>query len=296
MQLGGDWVDAIAEARRASERPMLGDDADIHGGAAYEQAEILRLRGEFELSEAAYTNASKFGREPQPGLALLRLAQGRSDAAVSSIRRVLGAMKDKFERASLLPAHVEIVLAVGELEEARTSCDELDELSRKLEMDVVVAMSVQARGALLLAQGDAQAALAPLRQAFSTWQHVGAPYIAARIRVLLGRACRELGDEDGAALEFAAARSVFERLEAAPDLRALALLEKRPAAAKPHGLTARELEVLRLVAQGLTNKVIAKQLFLSEKTVDRHLSNIFAKVNVSSRAAATAYAYQHQLV
>ncbi len=295
MQLGGDWADAIAEARRASERPELGD-ADVRAGAVYEQAEIHRLRGEFEFAEVAYANASKFGREPLPGLALLRLAQGRGDAAASSIRRVLGATKEVFERTSLLPAHVEIMLAVGEIEEARTSCSELDEVSRKLGMDVVVAMSMHARGALLLAEGDAQAALAPLRQAFGIWQQVGAPYIGGRVRVLLGQACRALGDEDGAALEFAAAKSVFERLEAAPDLTALGLLEKGPAAQRLHGLTGRELEVLRLVAQGLTNKLIAKQLFLSEKTVDRHVSNIFTKVNVSSRAAATAYAYQHRLV
>jgi DNA-binding CsgD family transcriptional regulator len=295
LQLGGDWVDAIAETRRVTERSSLGDDADIKGGAAYEQAEILRLRGEFDLAEAAYASASQFGREPQPGLALLRLAQGRSDAAASSSRRVLGATGDPFERTALLPAHVDIMLAVNDLEEARKSCDELDGVARQLEMDVVQAMSLHARGALLVAQGSAQAALPPLRQAFTIWQQVGAPYIAARVRVLLGRACRALGDEDGASLELGAARTVFERLEAAPDLTALALLEKGPTPQKSHGLTGRELEVLRLVAQGLTNKAIAKQLFLSEKTVDRHLSNIFAKVNVSTRAAATAFAYQHRL-
>jgi DNA-binding CsgD family transcriptional regulator len=293
LQLGGDWVDAFAEARRASD---LGDAADTKGGACYEQAEIQRLRGEFELADASYADASKFGREPQPGLALLRLAQGRSDAAASSIRRVLGATNNRFERTSLLPAHVDIMLAVNDLEEAKNSCNELDDVARQLEMDVVHAMSLHARGALLVAEGSAQAALGPLRQAFGTWQQVGAPYIAARVRVSLGKACRALGDEDGAALEFAAARSVFERLEAAPDLTALALLEKGSTPQKSHGLTGRELEVLRLVAQGLTNKAIAKQLFLSEKTVDRHLSNIFAKVNVSTRAAATAYAFQNRLV
>jgi DNA-binding CsgD family transcriptional regulator len=295
LQLGGEWLDAIAAARRAAELSRRADN-DVRAGAAYEQAEIHRLRGEFELAETAYARASELGREPQPGLALLRLAQGRSDAAASSLRRLVAATSDVFERISLLPAALEVALAVGELDEARKATDELELRAAEIGMEIVEAMAAQARGALKLAEGDAQAALIPLRRAFVIWQHAGAPYIAARVRVLLGQACRALGDEDGAMLEFAGARQVFEKLEAAPDIAALALLDKPRPTGTEHGLTARELEVLRLVAQGLTNKVIAKQLFLSEKTVDRHVSNIFTKVNVSTRAAATAYAYQHHLV
>jgi DNA-binding CsgD family transcriptional regulator len=295
MQLGGAWLDAIAQARRATELPAQTVDKEILADAAYEEGEIHRLRGEFALAETAYATASQFGREPQPGLALLRLAQGRGDTAASSIRRVLGTATDPLERTSLLPAHVEIMLAVGEIDEARKSCAELDEMAARFGMDVVGAMASHALGALELRSGNAQAALGPLRQAFTIWQQVGAPYIAARVRVLLGHACRALGDQDGATLELAAARTVFEKLEATPDLAAIAP-EPRSPPERPHGLTARELEVLRLVAQGLTNKAIAKQLYLSEKTVDRHVSNIFTKVNVSTRAAATAYAYQQRLV
>jgi DNA-binding CsgD family transcriptional regulator len=296
LQLGGEWLDAIAAARKAAELSTHSVDNDVRAGAAYEQAEIHRLRGEFELAETAYARASELGREPQPGLSLLRLAQGRRDAAASSIRRLVLATSDVLERVSLLPAALEVALAVGELDEARKATDELEQRAAEMDMEVVEAMAAQARGALNLAEGDAQAALIPLRRAFGIWQHAGAPYIAARVRVLLGQACHALGDEDGAALEFAGARQVFEKLEAGPDISALALLDKARSTGTAHGLTARELEVLRLVAQGLTNKAIAKQLFLSEKTVDRHVSNIFTKVNVSTRAAATAYAYQHRLV
>jgi len=157
------------------------------------------------------------------------------------------------------------------------------------------AMAAHAEGAVALTEGRADAALEPLRRAFRVWHEVGAPYICARLRVLIARACRALGDRDTEALELGLARQVFEQLGAAPDLAAL---DGPPPAgrAAPAGLSPRELEVLRLVAAGKTNKAIAKQLFLSEKTVDRHVSNIFAKTNVASRAAATAFAYQHGLV
>ena len=162
--------------------------------------------------------------------------------------------------------------------------------------DVLAAMAAHARGAVALAEGDAASAVEPLRSAFQVWQEIGAPYIAARIRVLVGRACGALGDDDGMRLELDAAREEFERLGAAPDVARLVAREPRAQALRPHGLTPRELEVLRLVASGKTNKLIAQQLCLSEKTVDRHVSNIFTKVNVASRAAATAYAYEHGLI
>ncbi len=149
---------------------------------------------------------------------------------------------------------------------------------------------------MALADGDAAAALAPLRQAFAVWQQLGAPYLAARLRVLIGRGCRALGDDEGAALEREAARAVFERLGAAPDLARVDAEADGTPARHPAGLTAREVQVLRLVAAGKTNRAIARELFLSEKTVDRHVSNIFNKISVPSRAAATAYAYQHKLV
>jgi DNA-binding CsgD family transcriptional regulator len=289
--LEGSWRDALEETRRVMESSSGSVAPGTLANAAYEQAEIHRLRGEFEPAEAAYARASEFGREPQPGLALLRLAQGRCDAALHGVRRALAATTDGLERTSLLPAAVEIALAAAELDEARSAVAELEQIAARGAMEVVAAMAAHARGALHLAEGNAQAALGPLRQAFGTWQQVGAPYIAARVRMLLGQACRTLGDEDGAALELAAAQSVFERLQAATDL---ARLSSRPA--RPDGLTERELEVLRLVAKGLTNKAIAGSLHVSDKTVDRHLSNIFSKIGVSTRAAATAYAYEQRLI
>jgi DNA-binding NarL/FixJ family response regulator len=156
-------------------------------------------------------------------------------------------------------------------------------------------MAAHARGAVALDRGDARAAVGPLRRSLETWQRVGAPYLAARLRVLVSRACRALGDEEGAALELEAARAVFQELGAAPDLARLDVGEPVPGGASP-GLSSRELQVLRLVAAGKTNKAIAAELFLSERTVDRHVSNIFAKLGVPSRAAATAFAYEHKLV
>lgn len=296
LQLGGEWGEAIDEARHVCERLSQSEERGVLAAAFYQQAEIHRLRGEIDAAEEAYRSASQLGRDPQPGLALLRLAQGRHEAAASALRRVLCATTDRLKRTSLLPAHIEIMLATQDLEAARASCIELEQIAAAVDIDVVGAMAAHARGAILLAEGDAQAALAPLHRAFSTWQKLGAPYIAARLRVLIGRACHALGDEDGRSLELGAARTVFEQLGARPDLAQIDTPKTGRASRTRHGLTARELEVLRLVAAGKTNKAIAKELYLSEKTIDRHLSNIFAKTSLKSRAAATAYAYQHQLI
>jgi DNA-binding NarL/FixJ family response regulator len=296
MQLGGDWAEAAEEARRAAERLTRSNERSVAAHAFYQQAEIQRLRGEFTDAEETYRRASELGREPQPGLALLRLAQDRRDAAASAIRRVMSVTTDSLQRAGLLPAYIEIMLALGEVDEARTACQELEEFAASVGSDVLDAMAAHARGAVSLSEGDATRAVAPLRRAFQVWQQIGAPYIAARIRVLLGTACRALGDEDGIRLELDAARKVFEQLGAVPDVARVDALMKKDVEPRHHCLTPRELEVLRLVASGKTNKAIARQLFLSEKTVDRHVSNIFSKVNVASRAAATAYAYEHSLI
>jgi DNA-binding CsgD family transcriptional regulator len=293
-QLGGAWTEAIAEAQRAGVRCQQLRDPQAAASALYQQAEIHRLRGEVAAAEAAYRGASEQGMEPQPGLALLRLGQGDREAAASAIRRVMAATSDPVRRIRFLPAYVEIMLAVGALDEARRASEELAGSAARLQSEVLAAIADHATGALCLAEGDAAGALEPVRRAFSVWQKLDAPYIAARLRALLGRACLALGDDDGARLELESARAVFERLGAAPDLAALdELVKRRPAS---HGLTARELQVLRLVATGKTNKEIAAQLSLSEKTVDRHVSNIFGKVDVTTRAAATAFAYEHHLV
>jgi DNA-binding CsgD family transcriptional regulator len=296
LQLGGAWLEAIDEARRACAVCDPAGPRATAGDGYYQTAEIHRVRGEFAPAEEAYRQASQLGREPQPGLALLRLSQGQGDAAAVSIRRVVGAAVDPFERTRLLPALVEIALGTGNVEEARWACADLESLAASFATAVMAAMATQARGAVQLAEGDAKASLISLRRAFQVWQEARAPYHAARVRVLLARACRALGDEDGAKLELDCARDVFEKLEAAPDVAMVQDLVKPRAAPPGHRLTARELQVLKLVAAGKTNKAIANELSLSEKTVDRHVSNIFAKVNVPTRAAATAYAYEHKLV
>ena len=296
-QLAGAWPEAMVEAKRVSDRASGTNDAAAGGAALYQQAEIHRLRGELVAAERAYRAANELGHEPQPGLALLRLAQGGRDIAARAIQGALTRTTDLFLRTRLLPAAVEIFLAAGKLDRARRACEDLETVAAGFETPVLGAIVAQARGAFLLATGDAAGALASLRQAFVVFQQVDAPYLAARVRLLSAAACRALGDEDAVALELEAARPVFERLHAAPDLAHLdALRGARQTAARPRGLTARELEVLRLVAAGETNRSIARRLFLSEKTVDRHVSNILAQVDARSRAAATAFAYEQKLV
>ena len=297
LGLQGAWGDALEEARRARERCAAGTvNQRAVGEAVYLEGEVRRLQGEFGAAEEAYREASRYGREPQPGLALLRLAQGNEDAAAAAIRRVMGDTSDRLQRARLLPGYVEVMLAVGATEEALSGCAELEEISSGLGSAVLGAMSAGARGTVALARGDAGDAMVTLRRARRVWQELAVPYEEARVRVLVGLACRELGDEDTASLELEAARGIFARLGAPPDLARVESLSGGRASAGAHGLTPRELEVLRFVAAGETNRAIAAELVLSERTVDRHVSNIFTKLGVSSRAGATAYAYEHELV
>ena len=296
MLLRGAWPEAIDEARRARERCSQAGNIQAMAAAFYQQAEVHRLRGEFAVAEKAYRSASRSGWDPQPGLALLRLAQGRTDAAAAAIRGVVSVTTERLQRTRLLPAYIEIMLATGDIEHARGAYLELQEIAQRFDTAVLDAMAAHARGELELAEGDAQAALGSLRRAWAVWQRVEAPYLAARVRVLMGLACRALGDDEGCSLELEAARVVFEQLGASPDLARIAAFMRGAPASQPHGLTPRELQVLRLVATGKTNKAIANELFLSEKTIDRHVSNIFDKLDVASRSGATAYAYKHKLV
>jgi ATP/maltotriose-dependent transcriptional regulator MalT len=293
LQLQGAWSDAVDEADRADRRFELGMNQMAAARACYLRGEIHRLRGELAGADEAYRKTSRLGAEPQPGLALLRLAQGNSEAAAASIRRVVGETADPLRRAALLPAYVEIMIATGDLEEARSACVELEAACAQCDSDMLRAMHAATRGAVDLAGGDAAAAVVSLRQAAQAWAELEAPYESARARVLVGRACRELGDEEAFALELDAARSAFEKLGAAPDVAAIDALR---GLGDSHGLSARELEVLRLVAAGKSNREIASELVLSEHTVARHLQNIFRKLGVSSRTAAGAFAFEHGLV
>ena len=293
-QASGEWREALLEAERACERvpkPAALDPGPL-AQALYQRAELKRVSGDLAAAEDLYRAANELGREPQPGLSLLRLAQGKGDMAAVTLRRALLSAREPEARLGLLPATLEVLLAIGEVEEARPLVAELEAAAESYGMEVLRAMASHARGSLSLAEGDATASLAPLRSAFEIWQRVGAPYLAARVRVELAKACRGLADCDGAELEIEAARATFEKLGAKHDLERLGGTPPE----NRGGLSPRELEVLRLVAVGKTNKAIAQELSLSEKTVDRHVSNIFVKLDVPSRAAATAYAYQNKLI
>jgi ATP/maltotriose-dependent transcriptional regulator MalT len=314
LALQGIWPDALDEAQRACERLSQPPPQPEIGAALYQLGELYRLRGDFARAEELYREASQSGRTPQPGLARLRLAQGRIDAAKAAICRLVDeGSPDRRGRALVLAAAVEILLAAKEVSAARRAADELSSIATTIDTPLPRAMSAHATGAVLLAEEDARAAVTVLRTAWTIWRELDAPYESARAAVLIGLACRALGDEDSAQLELDAAARIFRRLGAATELAQLDAFAEvsaaeatgspdAPAPAEvldgtPGGaLTARELQVLRLVATGKTNRVIADALAISEKTVARHISNIFTKLDLSSRAAATAYAFQHGLV
>ena len=295
MQLRGAWPDAMEEVRRARQRLSTPPGQPALGMAIYQQAELYRLRGQFPEAEEAYREASQWV-PPQPGLALLRLAQGRVDAAAASIRTALDGAQDRLARAKVLVAYVEIVLAADDVSAARTAAGELSEIAADLGMPLLQAVAAHATGAVLLAERDPRAALATLRRAWTAWRELQAPYEAARARVLMGLACRALGDTDTAELELDAACRVFQQLGAAPDIARVEAESRMAAPAAAGGLTAREVQVLRLVAAGKGNRAIAADLVISEHTVARHVQNIFAKLDVSSRSAATAFAFEHGLL
>lgn len=296
LQLHGAWDEATLEARRACERLAAGGSPDTPA-AFYQQAELFRLRGEFAAAEEGYRQASLTGRRPQPGLALLRLAQGDAAAADAAIRSALAETKGQQARAQLLRASVEILLASRDLAAARAAAGELGEMAARVGAPALRAAAAHAAGAVDLAEGDARTALEHLQEAWNGWRDLEAPFEIARVRVLIGSAYAALGDHEGARMEREAALDVFERLGARPEAHRLAALAAtEPAAPAMGGLTGREVEVLRQVAAGKTNRAIAAELSISEKTVARHISNIFIKLDLSSRSAATAYAYEHKLL
>ena len=293
MRLYGAFDEALEEFGKAVERYVQADTAPAAGLALAERGDVLRIRGQFDAAEAAFTEAIGYGHEPQPGLALLWLGRGRVAAAVAAIKRLLAEPRDAVHRSQLLPGAVEILLAADETDLATDTSAELSEIAAGFGCIALRAMASRAAGHVALTRGDHAAAIPELRRAGRIWNELGAPYEAARCGVLLGRALRALGDEDSAAAELATARRTFAALDAGPAEREAANL-LHPCA--PGGLSAREIEVLRLVAAGKTNPEIAAALVLSEKTVARHLSNIFAKLDVTSRTAAAAFAFEHRLV
>jgi tetratricopeptide (TPR) repeat protein len=230
MALHGAWPDAAEEARQAGERFVKGSDPLAAGAAFYQQGELHRLLGKFAKAEQAYRQTSRWGREPQPGLALLRLAQGQVEAAAAAIRRVVDEASDRVTRSRVLAAQVEIMLAAGDVQAARAAADELSAIAADLDAPLLGAMAAHATGAVPLVEGDARAALAALRPAWMAWQELDVPYEAGRVRALIGLACRKLGDLDSAEMELDAARWVFQQLGAAPDLARVEALSRKAAA------------------------------------------------------------------
>lgn len=295
-QLKGEWERALEEIRQACEllaRPP-GDPAIA--AAWYQQAQLHRLRGELPEAEEAFKRAGELGWNVQPGLALLRLAQGRVEVAEAAVRRLLSETNEPLARARVLPAYIEIMLATGDLSAARTAAAELSGIADAIKAPVLTLAADTGQGAVSLAEGEPEAALTALRRAVAISQELDAPYEGARIRELIGLACRQLGDDETADIELDAARATYERLGADPDRRRVMSYHTRSPGAATYGLSPRELEVLRLVAAGETNRAIGEALSISERTVERHVSNIFNKLRVASRSAATAFAYEHELI
>ncbi|WP_454811105.1 helix-turn-helix domain-containing protein [Paenarthrobacter nitroguajacolicus] len=292
--LHGAWDDALAAARIAQDRARRGDPEATYG-AWYQQGEILRLRGSLAEAEAAYARAGETGFEPLPGMALVRLAQQNGPQAQSMMRRAVAA-SDPANRRRLLPALVEVELAAGELTAARSAANEFASLVDPEKRPLEAALAAHAEASVLLAEGSAEAALMAARTAWRLWFSLEAPYEAARCRVLAGRACAALGDPDSATMEFEAARAEFVELGAAPAASEVVGISGERDQGTSSPLSVRELEVLRLVAEGNANKTIARSLYLSEKTVARHVSNILTKLAVPSRVAASRYAFDHHLL
>lgn len=292
LRVRGAWAAAIEEFDRAAERYALMDQHHAVGLAMAERGDLQRVVGDLDAAEASYTLAGEHGHEPQPGLALLWLARGRTSTAVAAVRRLLAEPRDPVHRSQLLPGAVDVLLAGRELDEAERLASELAGFATDAGCAALRAMADYATASVLVARGEGGPALSRLRHATQLWGSVGARFEVARSRALAGLACRLLGDEESARVELDAARSACRELGARPAEEELTRLL---GPTSHGGLTAREVEVLRLVAAGRSNPEIAAALVLSEKTVARHLSNIFAKLDVTSRTAAAAYAFRNRL-
>jgi DNA-binding CsgD family transcriptional regulator len=293
MCMRGAWQEALEEVAFVCDDLSGNYGQLVAGHAHYQLAEIHRLLGHPD-AEASYRRAAELGGQTQPGLSLLRLAQGELHRAVLGIRRALAETQGQLERLDLLTAGVKIMLAAGDIDAARQATTELAVIAAVYTTPGVQAELDAARGALALSDGNFAAALPLLRSAARCWREIDAPYTVATVTVLIGLACRAAGDEDAAEVELESARSTFLRLGAHPDVHRVEELLHPVQAVGP--LSPREIEVLKLVAAGKTNHAIAAELFVSERTVHRHVSNIFDKLGVHSRTAAASYAIQHHLV
>ena len=295
MCLFGSWREALEEVTFVCDDLSGNYGQLVASHAHYQLGEIHRLLGNPE-AEASYRRAGELGGPTQPGLSLLRLAQGAVDKALLGIRRALTETQDQLGRLDLLSAGITIMLAAGDIDAARESVIELAGIASIYTTPGVQAELAAARGAVALSAGDPAKALPLLRSAARCWREIDVPHAVAKVSVLIGLACQALGDEDAAQVELESARSTFARLGARPDLHRVEELLHPTPAVDPGGLSAREIEVLRLVAAGRTNHAIAAELFVSERTVHRHISNIFDKLGVHSRTAAASYAIQHRIV
>jgi DNA-binding CsgD family transcriptional regulator len=284
LQLEGNWSEAFAEAERAGRRLEGTTEQTAMANAAYRRGEILRLRGDYNAADAEYRLAGENGIDPQPGLALLRLAQGRHQEALAMIHRALQTAGDLPRKSALLPAGIEISITCDDLDTAERLCGEMQEIAERFGTEVLARVADQGYGALALARGAVPDAVPALIRARQYWSEFGAPYLVARLRVDIARACTELGDLASAAMELDAAEKLFLELGAEPDLARIRTLRANSQPSDSDILTAREREVLALMATGESNRTIAGELGLSPKTVNRHVENIFGKLGVSSRA------------
>jgi len=296
LQWRGEWSLAMDEIGHACD--ILSDPfrQSAAGLAYYRKGELHRIRGEVSAAESAYQQARNLGEKPQPGLALLWLAQEKIEAAKKAIQLSIDARQDNTGRAKLLPAYIEIMLAAGAIEQAQSAAGNLLDISETIEAPYLRAIAAGEKGAVLVARKSSEEALSWLEKSSQILKSLDMPYETARIRILTGLAHRQLGDNATAELEFESAKWILKRIGAPFKLPNIAPPGRSPSSGEARGLSQRELQILQLVATGKTNKTIASQLYISERTVDRHVSNILLKLDVASRTEATTFAYKHNLL
>jgi DNA-binding NarL/FixJ family response regulator len=277
---------AEVEQRLTDAIAALGDFPGTAGMGYYELGEIRRRKGDVEGARQAFRQARDHNKEPQPGEALLRCHLGEHDAAATDLRMRLDAEQDEINRTRLLPAAVEIALARNRIDEADQYCTQLQDGAEKFDSPGFRAWAAHARGAVLVKQGKLDEALPVLHDALRRYRNTQCRYELAQVYEWMSQARLGTGDNDGAATDAANAEAIYRQLGAAPT--------QTTPTATPGGLTKRELEVLVGVAAGLSNRDLAKKLFISEKTTARHLANIFVKIGVSSRTAAVAWAHENK--